>query len=56
MLLLQRLVEYVGLTEQQAGLVASYEMFGVAATTVLLSFVSSRVDWRKFLSVVRHAG
>ena len=43
------LVQYVGLTEQQAGLIASYEVFGIATTTVLLSFVSSRVDWRTFM-------
>jgi len=46
----QGLVEYVGFSEQQAGLIASYEIFGVAATTVLLSFISSRVDWRRFMT------
>ena len=45
----QGLVVNVGLSEQQAGLIASYEMFGIAATTVLLSFISSRVNWRTFL-------
>lgn len=47
----QGLVEYVGLTEQQAGLIASAEMFGLATTTILLSFVSSRVSWRKFSAI-----
>jgi MFS family permease len=47
----QGLVVYMGFSEQQAGLIASYEMFGIAATTVLLSFVSSRVPWRSFLYV-----
>jgi len=45
----QGLVAYLGFDEQQAGLIASYEMFGLAATTLLLSFVSRVVDWRKFL-------
>lgn len=44
----QGLVVHVGFDERQAGLVASYEMFGIAATTVLLSFISRLVDWRKF--------
>lgn len=47
----QGLVVNLGMTESQAGLIASYEMFGVAATTVLLSFISSRVPWRRFLAV-----
>ncbi len=45
----QGLVEYLALTEQQAGFIASAEMFGLAATTVLLSFISERVSWRNFL-------
>ncbi len=45
----QGLVEYVGLSEQAAGYVASAEMFGIAATTVLLSLVAQRVSWRNFL-------
>lgn len=47
----QGLVVYMGFSEQQAGLIASYEMFGIAATTVLLSFISTRVPWRRFLQV-----
>ena len=35
----QGLVVYMGFDEQQAGLIASYEMFGMAATTVLLNLV-----------------
>lgn len=46
----QGLVAYWKFDEQQAGLVASYEMFGLATTTVLLSFVSRWVDWRKFMA------
>lgn len=45
----QGLVEYVGLSEQAAGYVASAEMFGIAATTVLLSIIAERVSWRNFL-------
>ena len=46
----QGLVAYLGFSEQQAGLIASAEMFGLAATTVLLSFISSRVAWQKFMT------
>jgi len=45
----QGLVEYLGMTEQQAGFIAAAEMFGLAITTVLLAFVAERVSWRKFL-------
>jgi MFS family permease len=48
---IQGLVEYLGMTEQQAGEIAAAEMFGLAATTVLLSFVSERFAWRNFLFV-----
>lgn len=47
----QGLVQYLGMTEQHGGLIASAEMFGLATTTVLLSFVAARVSWRKFLAV-----
>jgi predicted MFS family arabinose efflux permease len=47
----QGLVEFIGLTEQQAGFIASAEMFGLATTTVLLSFVSSRVAWRNVVTI-----
>jgi predicted MFS family arabinose efflux permease len=47
----QGLVAHLGLSEQQAGLIASAEMFGLAATTVLLSFVSTKVTWRKFVTI-----
>ncbi len=43
----QGLVEYLGFSEAQAGYVASAEMFGLAFTTILLNFISSRFDWRK---------
>lgn len=47
----QGLVAYLGFDETQAAQIASYEMFGIAATTVLLSFISTRVRWRRFLKV-----
>jgi predicted MFS family arabinose efflux permease len=46
---IQGLVEYLSMTEQQAGEIAAAEMFGLATTTVLLSFISERVTWRNFL-------
>ena len=46
---IQGLVEYLGMTEQQAGQIAAAEMFGLATTTVLLSFISERITWRNFL-------
>jgi len=46
----QGLVQYMSFTEVQAGQIASIEMFGIAATTVLLSFIASKVDWQKFLT------
>jgi predicted MFS family arabinose efflux permease len=42
----QGLVVHLGLTEQQAGYTASAEMFGIAATTILLTFTAHRVNWR----------
>ncbi|MEM1090349.1 MAG: MFS transporter, partial [Pseudomonadota bacterium] len=46
----QGLVESVGLTEQQAGYIASAEVFGIAATTILLSLIAAKISWRIFLS------
>lgn len=46
----QGLVEYKGFSEQQAGYVAAAEMWGIAAMTVLLTFMSHRVNWRKALA------
>ena len=42
----QGLVGYLGFTDQQAGYTASAEMFGIAATTILLTFAAHRVNWR----------
>ncbi|MFT7461126.1 MAG: MFS family permease, partial [Planctomycetota bacterium] len=43
----QGLVEHLGFSEEQAGFIASAEMFGLAFTTILLNFISTRFDWRK---------
>ncbi len=42
----QGLVEHVGFDDQGAGYAASAEMFGIAATTILLTFIAHRVNWR----------
>lgn len=42
----QGLVGYLGFTDKQAGFTASAEMFGIAATTILLTFAAHRVNWR----------
>ncbi len=42
----QGLVEYVGFDDQGAGYTASTEMFGLATTTILMTFVAHRVNWR----------
>lgn len=45
----QGLVQHVGFDEAGAGYTASAEMFGLAATTVALTFLAHRFDWRKVL-------
>jgi MFS family permease len=45
----QGLVEYVGFDDRGAGYVASAEMFGLAATTILMTFTAHRVNWRKVI-------
>jgi len=42
----QGLVEHVGFDVQGAGYTASAEMFGLAATTILMTFIAHRVNWR----------
>lgn len=50
----QGLVVYLGFNDQGAGYVASAEMFGLAATTILMTFASHYWNWRKvvFWSVI----
>ena len=47
----QGLVELIGFSEQESGRIASYEMFGIASSTVLMSLISSRVPWRRMTAV-----
>ena len=42
----QGLVEYAGFSEEEAGLVAAFEMFGIAATAILINFFVDRFNWR----------
>lgn len=42
----QGLVEYLGFDDQGAGKVVSAEMWGLAATTILMTFTAHRVNWR----------
>lgn len=43
----QGLVETLGLPPEQAGYIASAEMWGLATTTILLNFFAARFDWQK---------
>ncbi|MDX1403415.1 MAG: MFS transporter [Woeseiaceae bacterium] len=45
----QGLVEYVGFDDRGAGYTASAEMFGLAATTILMTFIAHRVNWRSVM-------
>lgn len=42
----QGLVEYLGFDDQGAGKAVSAEMWGLAATTILMTFFAHRVNWR----------
>jgi predicted MFS family arabinose efflux permease len=42
----QGLVEHVGFDDQRAGVAVGFEMFGLAATTILMTFIAHRVNWR----------
>lgn len=48
---IQGLVEYMSFSEAQAGLIASAEMFGLAAMAIGLNFILGRFNWR-LMSVV----
>ena len=47
----QGLVQYLTFSDEQAGYIASAEMFGIAFTTILLIFIEARVDWRKLTAL-----
>ena len=40
------LVKYLHFSNEQAGLIASAEMFGLASMAILINFISSRINWR----------
>jgi predicted MFS family arabinose efflux permease len=42
---IQGMVEYLGFSPQQSGFVASAEIWGIAVISVLLAFMSHRVNW-----------
>lgn len=42
----QGMTQYLHFTEKNAGDISSAEMWGIALTTVLLTFFASRFDWR----------
>lgn len=47
----QGLIEYMQYTEEQAGLIASAEMFGVAITAIGINFILNRFNWRVLLTL-----
>ena len=53
----QGMVQYLGFDDRAAGHVASAEMFGIAATTVAMTFAAHRVNWRSVgADLVAHDG
>ncbi|HNP35948.1 MAG TPA: MFS transporter [Woeseiaceae bacterium] len=47
----QGLVEQLGFDDRGAGYTASAEMFGIAATTILMTFIASRLNWRRVFAL-----
>jgi len=45
----QGLVQYVGFDDKAAGVAVGLEMFGLAATTIVMTFISHRVNWRSVI-------
>jgi MFS family permease len=46
----QGMVQYLGFDDRAAGYVASAEMFGIAATTVAMTFAAQRFNWRRVIA------
>lgn len=46
----QGMVEYLGFDEKTAGDIASAEMWGIALTTVVMTFFAQRFNWRRVVS------
>ncbi len=47
----QGMVEYMGFSEKMAGDISSAEMWGIALTTVLMTFCAARFNWRRVILV-----
>src|SRR5215472_12931151 len=47
----QGLVEKLGFDAQGAGYAASIEVWGITATTLLMTFFAQRFNWRKVITV-----
>jgi MFS family permease len=47
----QGLVEYMNFSEEQAGLIAAAEMFGLAATAIAVNFFLGSINWRLMSAV-----
>src|SRR5215470_4086174 len=47
----QGLVEHLGFDDRSAGYVASIEVWGITATTVLMTFFAHHFNWRKVITV-----
>src|SRR3954452_15961902 len=47
----QGLVEYLGFYDSSAGYGASIEVWGITATTVLMTFFAHHFNWRKVISI-----
>jgi len=47
----QGLVEKLGFDDQSAGYAASIEVWGITATTLLMTFFAHRFNWRKVIAV-----
>lgn len=45
------LVAYGGFDEKQAGYIASAEMFGIAATTIAMTWLSRKISWRTLVTL-----
>ena len=43
----QGLVDTLGLTPEEAGYIASIEMWGLALTTIILNFIAHKFNWQK---------
>src|SRR5258708_7134856 len=47
----QGLVEHLGFDDRSAGYAASIEVWGITATTVLMTFFAHHFNWRKVITL-----